>query len=54
MRYYYPESDPLYKEKQAVMDRMHGCGDIDCAACKENFRSLERLVEAAKKLSDKK
>lgn len=50
MTYRYPDlaTDPLSRAKQDVLDRMHGCPDHNCSACRENRETIENLVRAVK------
>jgi hypothetical protein len=45
----YQGTDALTAAKNQVLERMSGCGDEDCSACKNNNDAIDKLVEEAQK-----
>lgn len=47
----YPPTDPLARQKNDVLDAMHGCPDPKCIACAENKKAIDVLVAAVVRVS---
>lgn len=47
----YVASDPLARQKNDVLERMHGCSDPACIACADNKKAIDVLVAAVTRVT---